>query len=136
MIFAIPYDIPSQNVSARRHWRANYRDVALVAHMVRCVAWPICSAKGPRAVTITSYRKQRITDEANLIGGAKSFVDGLVKSGALVDDNDKMARITYRQDVLSKIPQLWLDKYGRVPLTVIEITDINAVPTANPLGKE
>ena len=130
MIFAIPYNIPSQNVTARRHWRANHRDVAQVAQMVRLVAWSICNAKGPRSVVVTSYRKQRITDGANLIGGAKSLVDGLVKAGALVDDNDRMARITYGQAVLSQLPEEWVKTYGRRPLTVIEILDLTDSPAA------
>ena len=139
MIFAISYNIPSQNVTARRHWRANHRDVAQVAQMVRVVAWAACNAKGPRSVIVTSYRKRRITDGANLIGGAKPFVDGLVKAGALVDDNDKMARITYRQGVLSKLPEEWARKYGRRPLTVVEIEDLNQTteaPASNQSGKE
>jgi hypothetical protein len=137
VIFAIPYNIPSQNVTTRRHWRANHRDVARVAQMVRLVAWQICNAKGPRSVVVTSYRKQRITDAANIIGGAKSFIDGLVKAGALVDDNDRMASIAYRQAVLSQLPEEWARKYGRRPLTVIEITDqTTAAPDANPSGKE
>lgn len=136
MIYAIPYNIPSQNVTARRHWRANHRDVAQVAQMTRLVAWAVCNAQGPRSVVVTSYRKQRITDEANLIGGAKSLIDGLVKAGALVDDNDRTARITYRQFVLSEMPVEWVKKYGRIPLTTIEITESTAAPTANTSGKE
>lgn len=129
MIFALPFNIPSQNVTARRHWRSSHRDVAQVAQMVRVVAWTICNAKGPRSVTVTSYRKRLITDEANLIGGSKQFVDGLVRAGALVDDNDKMSRITYRQAVLSQMPEEWARKYGRRPLTVVEIEDLATEPT-------
>jgi hypothetical protein len=108
----------------RRHWRANHRDVALAARLIRLIACNACSAQGKRSATITSYRRQRITDEANLIGGAKQFIDGMVKAGALVDDSDKMAEITYLQNVLSAIPDIWLLKYGRIPLTVVEISDI------------
>ena len=127
MIFAIPYNIPSQNISSRRNWRANHRDVCQVSQMVRLSAWQACGAKGPRLVTITSYRKQKITDVSNLIGGAKFFFDGLVRAGALVDDNDKMAQITYRQGVLSEIPMEWVNKFGRKPMTVVEITELTDV---------
>ena len=123
MIFAVPYNIPSQNVTMRRHWRANHRDVVRVARLIQMIACSACSAQDKRSVTITSYRRQRITDEANLIGGAKQFIDGMVKAGALVDDSDKMAEITYLQNVLSAIPDIWLLKYGRIPLTVVEISD-------------
>lgn len=129
MIFAIGYSIPSQNITSRRHWRANHRDVNAVSLMVRAAAWEACSARGPRTVLVTSYRKRKITDEGNLIGGAKQFLDGLVKSGALVDDNDKMARVTYEQRVLSEMSAELRAKFGGRPCTVIALLDCELSPS-------
>lgn len=123
MIIAIPYEIPSQNVTARRHWRANHRDVALVAQMVRLYGWQACNAKGPRTVKVTSYRTRRITDTPNLIGGAKSFCDGLVRAGALTDDNDRAASFTFEQFTLGQMPDELREKFRGRPCTAIEITD-------------
>lgn len=41
--------------------------------------------------------RQRELDGDNWIGGTKSLIDALVKSGLLVDDNSKFAAITYKQ---------------------------------------
>lgn len=136
--FAIPYEIPSQNVTARRHWRANHRDVAIVAQLVRGLCWAACNAKGRRTVKLTSYRKQRIKDRANLIGGAKALSDGLVRAGALVDDNDTVAAFIYDQGTLRQMPEQWRDQFNGRACTVIEITDTPAESSAKPpeMGKE
>jgi len=49
------------------------------------------------SVTITSYRRQAITDHANLVGGCKGLVDALVNTGILIDDQDGMVDIKYNQ---------------------------------------
>lgn len=61
-------------------------------------------ATGHRSIHIIAYRLRRCADVANLIGGAKPCVDGLVDAGLLVDDRDSMATITYEQQVASKSP--------------------------------
>ena len=124
MIYAIPYNIPSQNVVCRRNWRANHRDVVTIQSCARMFAKGACNATGPRALKIMSYRKQKITDISNLIGGSKFFTDGLVRAGVLVDDNDKMAKITYGQRVISELPDDLVSRFGRIPLTTFEIEDL------------
>jgi hypothetical protein len=61
-------------------------------------------ATGKRAVTILSYRKRRITDHANLVGGAKLVVDAIRDAGLIVDDSDKWMVAAYKQELASKSP--------------------------------
>jgi hypothetical protein len=121
----IPYLVPSQNVRERQHWRVQRRDIATVAIMLRGHGAKIPKATGRRLVTITSYRRQRIRDSANLVGGCKGLNDAMVRAELLVDDCDRFATFTYRQHILSEMPDDLARKYGRRPVTVIEIQDVS-----------
>lgn len=94
--------LPSQNVRERQHW-------ALRRKIERWMEWSIrqqisvgdTTTSRRRTVRVTSYRRQRITDVANLIGGAKGLIDCLVRAGLLVDDSDRWASISYHQRLRS-----------------------------------
>jgi hypothetical protein len=119
----IPLEIPSQNATGKgRTWRAR----AAATKRVR-TAWryhclvamaQVCAMKATafRSLHIIAYRKQRCADIANLIGGAKACVDGMVDAGLLVDDRDTMARITYEQHAAGKSP-------NRRPCTILTVTE-------------
>ncbi len=121
--FAIPYEVPSQNVRERWHWRRQRREVASCADLVRYFAHAagVADATGPRRLKITSYRRRLITDRANLVGGCKGLVDGLVRARVLVDDRDQLAELEYEQRVLSQLPPELLTNGLRKPKTVVEV---------------
>jgi hypothetical protein len=100
----VPIEIMSQNVLERQHWTARNKFRTNSAVMLRLAMDPKHHAGGPRTVELVTYRKRLITDHANLVGGSKPFVDAMVRVGLLVDDNDKMARITYKQRLASEHP--------------------------------
>jgi Holliday junction resolvase RusA-like endonuclease len=116
---AIPLEIPSQNVTDRMHWRTRTRHIQTWRIHVAAAARRIgaTEATGPMAVRIISYRRRRITDAANLVGGAKATVDALTRAGLIQDDSDDQARITYEQRLASEHPT------GR-PCTIIELEPI------------
>ena len=94
--------LPSQNVRERAHWRSRRRQEKAWEMVIRCQASvEDTTTTRRRLVKIISYRRQRITDEANLIGGAKGLVDCLVRAGLLVDDSDRWCSITYHQRLRS-----------------------------------
>ena len=107
LIIRISEPIPSQNQTAREHWatkqrrKKRYTVQILVALMVdygyddrkRLMSRP----KGVH-LTITSKRRRRITDIANLIGGAKGLIDAIVSLGLIYDDADEYVTIEYRQE--------------------------------------
>lgn len=103
----IPLETPSQNVTDRQHWAVRKRFGKACEQWIKYAMRDgnLDVATKPRRVVITSYRKRRITDDANIRGGAKSLVDAIVRSGLLVDDKDTMARIEYRQELASKGPR-------------------------------
>lgn len=106
--------IPGQNKRERWHWASQRREVR--AWQIQFNAFVNKPATTKRAVNIISYRRQRFHDEANLIGGCKGLIDGMVRAGLLVDDSQKWATFTYRQELASASPM------GRgVPCTVIDI---------------
>lgn len=112
--------VPGQNKRERWHWAKQRREVSSWEVQARAVMSPAVarSCIGQKQhVTITSYRRQRFHDEANLIGGCKGLVDGLVRAGLLVDDSTTWATFTYRQQTLAHSPLGYLQ-----PCTVIEIT--------------
>ena len=78
-----------------------------------------------RKVVITTYRKQRIRDHANLVGGCKGLIDALVNAQLLHDDSDLWMEAEYHQELASKSPT------GK-PYTIVQITHLN--PPAS--GKE
>ena len=109
----VDIEIPSQNVRDRWHWSRVRR------HLTLC-RWAIMAAMGGRlqrravghrSVRITSVRRRRIIDHANLVGGAKSLVDAMTGIGLIEDDSDDLVTITYHQETLR----------GRRPHTIIEV---------------
>lgn len=125
----IPLEAPSQNhFSAYRDWKARSRATRAIrltwasACRVLMSAKGIPQAIGPRRVHIIAYRKQKCRDMANLTGGLKPAIDGLVDAGLLLDDADKLAHITYAQGVRSESPT------GDV-LTVIQVENITSQPS-------
>lgn len=120
----IPLELPSQNATGTgRTWRARAAKIARLRaawHMAAMVGMRkagVVEAAGPRALQIIAYRKQRCADIANLIGGAKAPIDGLVDAGLLLDDRDTKARITYEQHVRSAHP-------NKQACTVLVVTDL------------
>lgn len=114
----IPFEVPSQNVTERRHWSRRAKEKKSVLWMLRGALPSGCRPHDgkKRVVEITAYRRRRIRDHANLVGGCKTLVDALVTVGLLVDDSEQWATFDYRQDVLSA--------YGfDRPMTIIRITD-------------
>jgi hypothetical protein len=122
MILHIPLEIPSQNATGGgRTWK-----IAAAKTAKRRALWRtwgvlemrrvgIARANGPRSIHVHAYRTQRCADIANLIGGAKACIDGLVDAGLLTDDRDTQARITYEQSTAGKSPT-------KKPHTTITVT--------------
>ena len=124
MIISIPYNVPSLNKTSRQHWRSRVRDVNMCTALVRAHGWYSCNAKGRRSLLISSYRRQLCRDIQNYIGGCKSLTDGVTKAGALVDDSDKWAFISYEQHLLRDMPDELRAKFGGNPCTVLTLTDM------------
>lgn len=94
------WQVPSQNrrenggVACKiDNWREGKRLTSILKYTTRAQD----KADGPRHVMITTFRKVLIRDYANLVGGAKTLCDSLVKAGLLVDDNIKMMTAEYLQ---------------------------------------
>jgi hypothetical protein len=121
----IPLEIPSQNTTEKgrchfararatkfRRWQWR---MACMDQMRRA---GIHVAIGRRNLHVTAYRRRYCADIANLIGGAKACIDGLVDAELLLDDRDSKAGISYAQALASASP------LGKgVACTVIEIED-------------
>lgn len=114
--------LPSQNVRERTHWATRRRQEK---RWDRAIRWQTGLEDGTtsrrRKVRIISFRRQRITDNANLVGGAKGLIDCLVRAGLLVDDSDRWAAISYEQGLRS-------DPRNPLPgadCIVVEITEEN-----------
>lgn len=114
MIIKIPYNIPSQNVTSRRHWTKDNAEKNRCASLISACMRNKFEHQGKVAVSITSVRKKKISDKANLIGGAKYLIDGLVKARAIEDDSDAHVEIIYHQMVAKK---------GEQPHTVIALSE-------------
>lgn len=101
MMIEIPKRIESQNVYNKWHWSKRAGNGKRSEKM--SWYWNILSACGRRArkpylkAYILSFRKGRLLDEANLIGGAKPLVDALVDAGLLKDDDVESCKIHYYQ---------------------------------------
>lgn len=126
----IPAEIPSQNETERGRTHIIRASIKRRIRnqwcwMAQCLMAEkgIPRATGPRRLILTAYRVQRCRDVANLIGGAKACIDGLVDACLLQDDGDAHARITYRQDVASASPRNPGAKPRDRVATVIEIED-------------
>ncbi len=102
----IPAEVPSQNKRERWHWSKQRREVSGWERWFAYAMRPgrLDVATGKRKVHIHAFRRQRCRDEANLIGGCKGLIDGLVRAGLLVDDDRAHATFTYAEDVASKSP--------------------------------
>lgn len=120
MNLIIRYNIPSQNVTSRRHWRSNQRDVKHCTSLFRAVIPKNFHPLQHESIIVTSYRSALLKDHANLVGGAKYMIDGLVHAGGLVDDSIDNMTATYVQSRLKDMPDDVAAKYGRIPVTVIE----------------
>jgi hypothetical protein len=123
MILDIPLEIPSQNtIGGGRTWKINAAKTAKRRALWR--TWcalemrraGVPRATGPRSIHVLAYRTQRCKDDANLRGGAKACIDGCVDAGLLLDDDDRLARITYEQSTAGKSPT-------KKPHTIITITE-------------
>jgi hypothetical protein len=116
----IPIEVPSQNQTNAWHWSKRHKHTKRCGFLLtKAGAAGIPKATGKRRCHILAFRRQRCHDIANLIGGAKGFVDAIVRLGLLVDDKDLMAEISYDQSTL---------RYSPTPgeaATVIALEDIN-----------
>jgi hypothetical protein len=112
----VGYEVPSQNVTMRRHHMAEHRDRIKLERWIRILSASAPKATSPRLLHILSIRKRLITDDANLRGGCKGLVDAIVAAGLLVDDKDSKAKIHYSQQTLA---QAGVTK----PTTVITVED-------------
>lgn len=116
----VPLEIPSQNVRDRQCWQVRMRQNKRWCIEVRAAMRPSMRANGKkRSVVVTSLRRRRIADHANLVGGAKGAIDALVQNGLLVDDSDQWAQIDYRQE-LAKGSGINDDE----PATLITMVDV------------
>jgi hypothetical protein len=119
-VLVIGFEVPSQNHTERRHWSARSKERKRLDWLIRA-ALPAdgCPHRGrKRQLEIIAYRRRRISDHANLVGGCKTLLDAIVAAGVLVDDSDDYACAAYRQDVISK------GGHDR-PTTVIRIYDLD-----------
>jgi hypothetical protein len=129
IILHIPLQAPSQNDFSKYrdyHMRSiktkEIRGAWAAACRVAMRAAGVPAAIGPRRLHVIAYRRQRCRDEANLIGGMKPAVDGLVDAGLLIDDAKKYARISYQQKTVSESPT-------RRAHTVLNVENIDSQPT-------
>jgi hypothetical protein len=118
----IPLEIPSQNRTERgrncimRAKATGERRSAWKIHgMVERMRQEIPEASGHRSCHIVAYRKRLAFDIANVIGGAKACIDGLVDARLLQDDRDQRATITYEQRLASVRPD-------KRPCTIIRLS--------------
>jgi hypothetical protein len=90
----VPLEIAGQNKRDRWHWTMRAKDKRDWAF---AFANKAPKAHGKRAVCIISVRPRKFSDHANLVGGCKGLVDGLVSAGLLVDDSIECCHIEYKQ---------------------------------------
>lgn len=136
-LITIPYQWPSQNVYDRMHWAKRHRATKQIEMLIRsaivasaCKAvQPRLPAQGFRWVRLVRYSRQRITDNANLRGGAKGIVDAIKRCGLIEDDKDSLLHVYYEQDVLSECA--W--RFGGVvkPCVRIEVFQNDPFPGAS-----
>lgn len=124
----IVYNVVSQNVRERWHWSKQRREVTMLTNLLTFSTRLLPRATGHRWVSIKAYRKVRIADRANLVGGCKSLCDAIVRCGVVKDDKDALATFAYDQAVLSQLPPDLVRLWQRRPLTVITVSDQAPVP--------
>ena len=105
-VFTVPINTLSQNrlYAARSFWardalKKELRDAAQAAFSLMRIRHNIPIATGKRRVTWERILgpRQHEFDEPNFIGGLKPVLDGLVRSGLLVDDRPKYYTGRYGQ---------------------------------------
>lgn len=108
----ISKQVRSRNELDKMHWSTRHRETKDWEMLIRLEGF---KGKVPKAttrmgITILSYRKARIKDDANLRGGCKPIIDALKRLGAIVEDSDEWIDDEYVQAV------------DRNPRTVIRLT--------------
>lgn len=98
----IDADVPSQNVTLKRHFAQKTEERNALALFVRAerLRLRIPRAKEKRRARFTRFyagRKQR-RDFGNLVGGCKTLLDALVREGLLVDDDPDHVEDYYHQE--------------------------------------
>ena len=135
----IPREIVSGNALAYRHWRKRMADRDAWIILLRQHAAKVPRATCQRTVRVTAYRKRRV-DEDNLSSGFKHGRDAMVRVGLLIDDNKAGCRFIYNDCLLlSDLPPEIVAQFGHVPVTTIEILDMDQTteaPASNQSGKE
>ncbi|HYE07688.1 MAG TPA: hypothetical protein VEL07_19370 [Planctomycetota bacterium] len=118
-LLVIPFEVPSQNSTERRHWSGRAKERKELGWRVTA-ALPAggCPHLGrKRFVEIVAYRAAWIRDAANLVGGSKTLLDALVAVGVLRDDSTKWVEVSYDQGLYRRAG------YDQ-PTTVIRIYDL------------
>ena len=89
----IPSKIESRNVIDRLHWAAKSRLRKVYQLFIRqeMSHYRLKKAEpGEKFILeLTTFRKRRIGDHDNLVGGAKQMIDALVHEGFIWDDDTK-----------------------------------------------
>lgn len=99
-------EIPSQNKTDKEHWSVDHRrgkrferdlllDLLIQTRKKARDKWT--SRPAFVKLKVISQRRRRITDDANLRGGAKSFIDAIKRLGLIYDDDDDHVSIEYVQ---------------------------------------
>ena len=119
LILELHREVPSQNKRERWHWRKQRAEVKawasdayVYAHRRGGGQWEVFDGVkrwrkaswvgfGKRRIVVTAYRARLCDDYANLVGGCKGLIDGLVKAGLLVDDSMEWMAAEYRQELRS-----------------------------------
>lgn len=100
-VLVLPRESLSGNTLAYAHWRARMKDrdawIVLVRAAMARSPVRLPPPTGLRRVHLQAIRK-RTLDRDNLSAGLKHAVDSLVRCGLLLDDSDRLARITYGQE--------------------------------------
>lgn len=101
--YAVPLEVPSQNVTDRMHWRARKKlKGQWLYRIIAACGGPQSPQMVHKRVEILAYRKRLITDRGNLIGGCKLVVDAIRDAGLIFDDADKWATIDYQQELAGR----------------------------------
>ena len=89
----IPSKIESRNVIDRLHWstKSNLRKTYQLFIRQQMSHYRLKKAEpGEKFILeLTTFRKRRIADHDNLVGGAKQMIDALVHEGFIWDDDTK-----------------------------------------------
>jgi len=116
--FIIPDCVPSQNELNKKHWAKKHKERKALTKAMRVLSMPRMDKRQViRHVHFMQYRRQRIQDSGNLIGGHKLILDAMTHANLIYDDRDTVAPIwiipVYEQDTLQ----------GRRKQTIITVRD-------------